>query len=1053
MARQVLPIAGAAIGFFIGGPAGAQWGYMIGSVVGNAVDPQIIKGPRLGEAGLQTSAEGVFRPIVFGTDAIKGNVISRGNRKVKTKRTQQSKGGGPVTEEQRVYWTFAIRLCEGPISAVTRIWMDEKLVYDIRSTSTLVAESAEFAERFRLYLGDESQLPDPDIEAYVGIGNTPAYRGTAYAVFPNYDLTDRRESIPDFRFEVASVATQAVPNTVMALGTTAVLNFRTVNSPDGLDWTATPQLIATGHVRLLALSDGRFLSYSPSEAQYSDDFGVTWTTSTGSLGGYGGERDAYHHSGRVLMPGGGNGVYISTDNGETFEQVPLSPYSNAIAIADTMSVSMANTTGDALYVWYSTDGGLTWNQGAAGDGFAVAGDFHVETNGIKFIIGAQKAGLPHLWITANGTDISSEIDLTGTSATTVTAIRNHEDVWLVGTDTGDLFYSTDDGASFQLCPDTIPDRIDAIVHNGERFVLGGSSLPAVIAVTNDGSSLTTVSHPFVDDFFDLAANKLLGVPPADGQPFILGDFVSAMHRFAGHATGDYDVSELTDEVTGLVIAGDYNCGDAIRSVMPVYFFDASEYDAGSGYKIHYHKRGKPVVRTITVDDLLSAPEKSVREDALERPRVLHLHYESPQVGYVPAKATERRDTPDILVVGERSIQVPVAFADQDEPAQIVQKLMKVVWTEVGGEEEFTLHDGNLDLVPSDCIGVSLRGQLRRMRITQQWISMGEIKMRLIRDRQSAYTSNVTGIPLPPPTPPLPSIAGTTIPAYLDIPALNDNNDRLLYYYAGTGQEGGWFGFTLQRKEPSDLEFSDVESFTSRAVMGVLLDDVASASEHYTDTTNVVRVQLYSDDVIDGLTEAQFLSEGGAFALQNADDTWEVMQYRDADDEGDGVFALSYLARGRLNSGPMAHAAGRKFVLLDGVKSVDAVTAWIGQTLIHRPVSFGSSPDGAPQYSDDYVGKSQIEFPCAHLFLDRDGDSILADTVPRHRFGTEVMPVRSINWIGYRWTATDGSSTQTADSIADSVSFDVTGWASPVTVTVSQINRITGAGPAISEQIA
>ena len=38
------------------------------------------------------------------------------------------------------------------------------------------------------------------------MGNVNAYRGTAYIVFPNYDLTDRRESIPDFRFEVSTSA-------------------------------------------------------------------------------------------------------------------------------------------------------------------------------------------------------------------------------------------------------------------------------------------------------------------------------------------------------------------------------------------------------------------------------------------------------------------------------------------------------------------------------------------------------------------------------------------------------------------------------------------------------------------------------------------------------------------------------------------------------------------------------------------------------------------------------------------------------------------------------
>jgi hypothetical protein len=64
----------------------------------------------------------------------------------------------------------------------------------------------------------------------------------------------------------------------------------------------------------------------------------------------------------------------------------------------------------------------------------------------------------------------------------------------------------------------------------------------------------------------------------------------------------------------------------------------------------------------------------------------------------------------------------------------------------------------------------------------------------------------------------------------------------------------------------------------------------------------------------------------------------------------------------------------------------------------------------------------------------------------------MNPVRSINWDGYQWTATDGSNTINRTGTSAVETFDTTGWASPVTVTVAQLNRITGAGPAVSEDI-
>lgn len=1053
MARQVLPWVGAAVGFMVGGPTGAQWGFAIGGLVGNAVDPQVISGPKLGEAGLQTSAEGVFRPIVFGKAAVMGNVICRGNRQVRTKRTRQSKGGGPVTEEQRVFWTFAIRICEAtnPIAGVLRIWEDEKLVYDISPGSVIPSESAQYAQKFRLHLGGEDQLPDPDLEVFLGAGNVPAYRGTAYIVFPNMDLTDRRESIPSFRIEVATAASSETPNSVMALGTTSVLNFRTVNSPDGEDWSATPQLISSGQTRLLALSNGRFLSYSPAVAQYSDDFGATWTESDGGIGGYGGSRDACHKDGIILLPGAGNGIYRSTDNGQSFSAIPSSPYSNSIAIGSTLCISVANTTGDALYVWHSSDIGTTWNQGVAGDGFAVAGDFHIETDGSKFIVGAQKGGDPHLWVTSTGASIS-EISLTGSTGTRVTAIRNHGLNWLVGMDSGQLFYSVDGAASFVLSADAAPGDIRSIVHNGDQFVIGGGDTP-FIAVTVDGADLSLATHPFEDDILDLAANRSIGLPSMTGQPFVLGDFVAAMHGLAGHDSSQIDVSELTDTVDGLVLAGDYTCGDAIRTLMPIYLFDASEHDSGTGYRIHYPKRGKPVVRTLTIDDLIDAPEKTTREDALERPRVLHLHYQSPAVGYAPAKATDKRDTPDLNVVGERSLQVPVVFEDQDEPRRIVRRAMKMVWTEAGGEEEFTVHDGHLDLVTADSIGVSLRGQVRRMRITQQWVGLGDIKLKLIPDRQSNVTANVTGVPLPAVTPPRPSVPGATQLAVMDIPALSDNLDNLHVVYGASGTTSAWHGALVQRKGASETEWGDATTFSINTIMGVLVDPVPAASEHYTDTTNTVRVELYTDDTIDAMTDAEFLSEEGAFAVENGDGTWELMQYRDVDDEGDRVFALTHLHRGRLNTGGSAHSAGARVVLLDGILAGPAISAWIGTAISHRAISSGTTSEGVAVQTESFAGRSQLEFPVAHLMGEVAGSTLSVSCVPRHRFGTDDSPVRSINWTGYRWTATDGANTATKDTTTDGTSFDVTGWSTPITVTVAQINRITGAGPTVTEMIA
>lgn len=56
--------------------------------------------------------------------------------------------------------------------------------------------------KIAFYPGSSYQLPDPTIEADKGAGNTPAYRGTVYAVLTDLQLADYGNSIPNLEFEV-----------------------------------------------------------------------------------------------------------------------------------------------------------------------------------------------------------------------------------------------------------------------------------------------------------------------------------------------------------------------------------------------------------------------------------------------------------------------------------------------------------------------------------------------------------------------------------------------------------------------------------------------------------------------------------------------------------------------------------------------------------------------------------------------------------------------------------------------------------------------------------
>lgn len=67
------------------------------------------------------------------------------------------------------------------------------------------------ASNVRIYFGGTSQRPNSLMEVHEGVGNVPAYRGIAYVVMRNVNLTEGfRNSVPNFEFEIESDASLSI---------------------------------------------------------------------------------------------------------------------------------------------------------------------------------------------------------------------------------------------------------------------------------------------------------------------------------------------------------------------------------------------------------------------------------------------------------------------------------------------------------------------------------------------------------------------------------------------------------------------------------------------------------------------------------------------------------------------------------------------------------------------------------------------------------------------------------------------------------------------------
>ena len=218
MATILLSAAGAAVGAGFGGSvlglSGAVIGRAIGATLGRAIDQRLMgAGSRAVETGkvdrfrLTGASEGAPIGQLWGRMRVAGQVIwaSRFLEKTTVTRTGGGKGAPPTpkvtTTEFSYSVSLALALCEGEITRVGRIWADG-------------AEIAPGSVTIRIYTGSETQLPDPKVEAIEGAGLVPAYRGLAYVLFEDLDLTPYGNRVPQFSFEVIRPAQGALIDTV-----------------------------------------------------------------------------------------------------------------------------------------------------------------------------------------------------------------------------------------------------------------------------------------------------------------------------------------------------------------------------------------------------------------------------------------------------------------------------------------------------------------------------------------------------------------------------------------------------------------------------------------------------------------------------------------------------------------------------------------------------------------------------------------------------------------------------------------------------------------------
>mgnify|MGYP001809743031 CR=1 FL=1 len=1042
MAQVVGGVVGAAVGFFVGGPAGAQWGWAIGSAIGNSFTT--IKQPRIGDLAEIRAGEGGPRARVYGTfRPIGGQVVWSGAPREIRRRERQGKGG-PKVESSTILRSYAIGICEGPITSVSRIWRNNELVYDVRPESEMLAESAKWIEGKTILLGDWDQLPHPTIEAEAGAGNAPAMRGTALLVVTDEDLTDLRGAIPAYQFEVGASVCPQVPGGVQRD------TFEATHPDATIRATADGVYATSGPIGTFSGQSVQFLDLSNALTSVSDR-GYTG----GSVPAPGANAEFFSGSAErlVLSEDGNNGVCGLFDAGTW--RAYLYPNNT---VPDGWFFNALQNRSDCVW-WSDTHVFLCFTTSsatpAANDAAYRIYRWPLTATGAKVLPDATSirlnTGVP-------APNMLFHRDREGN----IHAYSVEDNLWRI--------FSADLGLISSFSPPTAVGRpigADGLYffHSGVSTLVPGQSA-LFVRRKSDWSLVQEIQLPYFNgalyqgsinwglSFNDStivvqARNRAVTIDyvgdcgtPTEGNQSSLAAIVSAICADAKLQPSLVDVSALPAiGVPGFATSPDYTAASAIQELSKIYFFDPQDADG----RIRFIPRGGDFRAILTEDEFVDGenePEADTTRDSISVPRLLHLSYFDVEGGqgadkqFSERQISPRTDAPTVL-------STPVVL-DAETAAKSLRVQHQVMEEELRGDLVFGVSDKYIGLTEADTIVAQYRGRSQRARITKVVMNDGWQQLTCLRDRQSAYNANPQAVPPAVVTRPPSTIVGATRFAFLDIPALTQAGDVLGYHIATSGEVVGWRGAAVERQEGS--EFGLLATDGGGTVMGTLTAALPLASEWYPDETNTLAVQLArSDDELEAIDTATWLARGNAAAILRADGTAEIVQFRNAVETSPGVWALSGLQRGRLNTGASAHAIGATFVLLDGALFVQTGSERLASTLTHRAYSVGNLPSSATALARTWTGRSQREWPPIIETATRAGDTLAVTWTPRHRFGSDENPVASSHFDGWQVDATSGGTTRTATVLTPTASIDVTGLTNPITVTVRGRNRLAGLG--------
>jgi len=938
--QAVGAIVGGAIGLFMGPVGwaaalqGAQWGMAIGGLLDPPKGPSV-QGPRLTDLSSQSGSYGVGIPRIYGSMATHGNIFWLEGNKLKevvTKKKSKSggKGGGGSTTTTTTYTyfaTFAVGLCDGPISGIRRIWIGSKLFYDAGSSDlSAVIASNQKATGFTLYLGTDTQTANSRIQAEKGV-DTPAYRGLAYIVFYDFALAGYGNSMMGVQVKVEVISGDIAPLSAYLPNVTW-----TSDNPADSSFTCKPVYVdaekctyrtpnwgssypALSSMRIYTLLHG---SSTPIINEIAcPGTGVPPNFYSDVAG------DFLYSSSQIFSSGQFNSLGHIIRCNDVYAGISSSPVNATLFVNEGSSPGSQRSLQIPVgYTQVATDGEFVYVVG--GIGFPIR-KYDLDLNLI----------VEGSWYTVNTSPIYSG------------RLRYQNGVLYHFPDTSGnwVLYSIDTST----LNGTLVWSVNGLVSNSTYLayaVIGDMIITTWATLWASNPPNTLYRYWLNTKSVNLTSNSLANVISSE---CLKSKTLTAL---------DIDVTSISNSITGFRVTNVGALRNSIEPLQGAYPFDVYQ----KGYQIKFKPRGGSSVVTVdesllgasngTSDGVIKLTEN--REMSIQLPKSVSLKFFDTEREYDQGEQMVERV--NSLSVNKMTIDLPISMT----PTEAIQKaevLLYLYWME-RSDFSFILPPQYIGLEPSDVITILASYGDTEFRLTDiNYLSDGRLECKAKLNKSSTYTSiaegesgQATGNPM--------EITGQMNTILMDLPCITSDFDIPAYCVAANGYSMGWAGGVLYKSKDNGQTWESVQGFSVPNTIGTSGSVPATWSSTSIDYISSIIYYPQGGDALESVTLEQMLNNVNVFAY-GVNGRWEIIAAATCTLQSDGSYILSNLLRGRAgtehNTG--THILGDYLILLDSYPPIISTeSSTINSTgIIYRSATVGMPLDESVDIAFTYTG--------------------------------------------------------------------------------------------------